>query len=360
MCKLLRNFRFSIGHPRRVVRRSPQAAQALDGGHEVVGAGQRLSIAGERVARAVDEARHAVEHSESRFCSALNPTNIGAMVLDGSVGHVAAKDVAELILIGAGDVRVRRLVFEFGAVGLGASHDVLLAARPAELPTRTTLCFHFCSNSTEPAAPGTPSGRSASVGSVEQGWILRAIDEAGEIAIVPVRPARGFFGQRGLAREVMNDGAGHVEDDVVRAAGEPYQRVMLRGRHNEIFYALDRFVEALHAGGGVLGNNFAPELRAKADDEVHASGGGSWLADGGDGGGELLAFVRVENVELEVRMRGGSESEDSSLRRVHAGIISGVIWANTTEDELSLREGKCGDFSSSLEAIFLSAILLCS
>ena len=35
-----------------------------------------------------------------------------------------------------------------------------------------------------------------------------------------------------------------------------------------------------------------------------------------------LRFLRVQNVELQVGMRGRSEGEDSSLRRVHAGIIS--------------------------------------
>ena len=87
---------------------------------------------------------------------------------------------------------------------------------------------------------------------------------------------------------------------------------------------LDVFVEALDVGWSVLGKNSAPEFRAKADDEVHAACSGSWLANGCDGGGKLLAFGRVENVKFQVRMRRGSKGEDSSLRRVHAEIISGV------------------------------------
>src|ERR1700719_2573688 len=106
---------------------------------------------------------------------------------------------------------------------------------------------------------------------------------------------------------------------------------MLRAWHNESFCALDLAVKALYVRRGIVGNNIAPELRPKADHEVHSSCGGSWFTDSGDRRGELLAFLRVQNVKLQVRMRGRSKSEDSSLRRVHAGIIWGTILANTTE-----------------------------
>src|SRR6202011_544445 len=99
---------------------------------------------------------------------------------------------------------------------------------------------------------------------------------------------------------------------------------------NESFCALDLVVKALQARRGVIWNNIAPELRPKADDKVHPSCGGPWFTDSGDCRGELLAFLRVQNVKLQVRVRRGSKSEDSNLRRVHAGIISGTILANTT------------------------------
>ncbi len=119
----------------------------------------------------------------------------------------------------------------------------------------------------------------------------------------------------------MDDCAGHIEDNVISTTGQPYQRIMLRAWHNESFRTLDLGVEALHARRGVLWNNLAPELRPKADDEVHSSYGGPRFTDSGDCGGELLAFLCVQNVKLQVRMRGGSKGEDSSLRCVHAGII---------------------------------------
>lgn len=53
--------------------------------------------------------------------------------------------------------------------------------------------------------------------------------------------------------------------------------------------------------------NIAPELRPKADDEIRSSRSGSWFTDSGDCRGELLAFLRVQNVKLQVRMGGRSK-----------------------------------------------------
>src|SRR6185437_6961225 len=124
----------------------------------------------------------------------------------------------------------------------------------------------------------------------------------------------------------MDDRAGHIEDNVISTAGEPYQRIVLRARHNESFCALDLFVKSFYARGRIAGSNIAPELGAEADDEVHSSGGGPWLTDSGDGRGELFAVLRVQNVEFQVRMRGRSKSEDASLRRIHAGSISVALF----------------------------------
>src|ERR1700751_3361558 len=114
----------------------------------------------------------------------------------------------------------------------------------------------------------------------------------------------------------MDDCTGHIEDNVKSTAGQPHQRIVLRAWHNESFCALDLFVEALHTRRRVVRNNIAPELRPKTDDEVHSSGGGSWFTDSGNRRGKLLPLLRVQNVKLQIRMRGRSKSEDSSLRRV--------------------------------------------
>src|SRR5271156_448719 len=129
----------------------------------------------------------------------------------------------------------------------------------------------------------------------------------------------------------MDDRAGHIEDNVISTARQPYQRIMLRAWHDESFCASDIAVKAPDARRSVVGNNIAPELRSKADDEVYSPCSGSWFTDSGDCRGKLLAFLRVQNVKLQVRMRGRSKSEDSSLRRVHAGIISGTILADVSD-----------------------------
>jgi hypothetical protein len=94
---------------------------------EIIRAGQRLGKARERVARGGDKARHAaIEHSGKPVLVCAESNKHGAMVVNASLRHVAAKDVPKPILIHASDMRVRRLIFEFDAVGLGASHDAFL------------------------------------------------------------------------------------------------------------------------------------------------------------------------------------------------------------------------------------------
>src|ERR1700691_994760 len=126
----------------------------------------------------------------------------------------------------------------------------------------------------------------------------------------------------------MNDRAGHIEDNVISTAGQPYQRIMLSAWHYEALRAPDLLVKARYVRRRVIRNDIAPELRPKADDEVHSCRGGPWFTDGGDSGCELPAFLRVEKVELQVGMRGGAKSEDAGLRCVHVEIISGRILAH--------------------------------
>src|ERR1700674_4792524 len=123
------------------------------------------------------------------------------------------------------------------------------------------LCFHFCSNRTVPAAPGTPSGRRAAAGASSSVGFS-------EPSMKPVRSRSCRYDQLDVSSpsEVMDDRAGHIEDNVISTAGQPYQRIMLRAWHNESFCAFDLVVKALHARRGVIWNNIAPELGPKADD----------------------------------------------------------------------------------------------
>src|ERR1700722_8605758 len=245
------------------------------------------------------------------------------MVVDTSIGHVAAKDVPVLILICASGMRGGCLVLEFGAVRFGASHDALLLVDRQSFPL-SYFVLPLLQQQDRAGSTRNSFGHECCDGDVEQRRIFRAIDEAGKVAIVPVRPTRGFFLKRGLAREVMDDRAGHIEDNVISTAGQPYQCIVLSAWHDESFCALDLLVKALYAWRRVIRNDIAPKLRPKADDEVHSSCGGPWFTDRGNCRGELLAFLRVQKVKLQVRMRGGSKGEDSGLRCVHAAIISGT------------------------------------
>src|SRR6185437_11707813 len=101
---------------------------------EIIGAGQWLSKACERIARAGDEARHAIEHSGKALRVCAESDEHGAMVVDAPVGHVATKDVPKLVLIRASDMRVRWLVLELDTVELGASHDALLLVDRQSFP----------------------------------------------------------------------------------------------------------------------------------------------------------------------------------------------------------------------------------
>ena len=152
--------------------------------------------------------------------------------------------------------------------------------------------------------------------------MLRAINGAGQIAIVPVGPTRGLLPERGLSCEVVDDGAGHIKDNVVRTAGEPHHCIVLRGRHHKPFRPSDLAVEPRYSRRGVIGSDPVPKLRPKANNEVHATCCGPWLTNRCDRGGKLRGSLRVHEVELEVRMGGGPKSEDSSLGRVHARILS--------------------------------------
>src|SRR6185437_3869574 len=56
--------------------------------------------------------------------------------LEPSVGHVATKDVPELILTGAREMRIPGLVLKLDALKLGAPHDPLLPIHRQRFPLR--------------------------------------------------------------------------------------------------------------------------------------------------------------------------------------------------------------------------------
>ena len=95
-----------------------------------------------------------------------------------------------------------------------------------------------------------------------------------------------------------------------------------RARHHESVNAPDLLVEPLHAFRHIARSQAAPQLRPEADDEIHSSRRRSWLPYVRNLRRELLTLCRIRDVELQVRVRRRAKSKNSSLGRVHAGIIS--------------------------------------
>jgi hypothetical protein len=74
--------------------------------HEIIGPGDRLREACQRVAYSGGQPRHAIEHLRKPLLLCAESDEHGSMIVDISVRHDAAKDVPELVLPGTGDVRV--------------------------------------------------------------------------------------------------------------------------------------------------------------------------------------------------------------------------------------------------------------
>src|SRR6266511_4137302 len=62
---------------------------------------------------------------------------------------------------------------------------------------------------------------------IDQAGVIVPVDKAGEVAVVPVGPARRLVAERGETTELPDRLAGHVEHDVVGASGEPQHGVVL-------------------------------------------------------------------------------------------------------------------------------------
>src|SRR3954447_24363346 len=93
---------------------------------------------------------------------------------------------------------------------------------------------------------------------------------------------------------------------------------MLRRRHDVAVASDDVAVEPFEADRCLGGEDGAPELGFEPRHEVDAAHRRSRLAQRRDHGNELTALPAVDEVELEISVRSGSESEDPCLRSVDA------------------------------------------
>src|SRR5207237_1819758 len=98
-------------------------------------------------------------------------------------------------LVGARDVRVRRLVVKLDAVGLPAADHLLLFGNRKRLPGGGVV-RPLLQEQDRPARSGLTVGDQDEPGGLDQGRILCSIDEAGQVEIVPVGPAGGLCDNR--------------------------------------------------------------------------------------------------------------------------------------------------------------------
>ena len=113
-----------------------------------------------------------------------------------------------------------------------------------------------------------------------------------EIAVVAIRPTGRLLRHRGQGGQLADSASRDVEDDVVRAAGEPQHRVVLRRRHEVAVGADQVAVEALDLRR-IIGNDRAPELGAEPGHQVDPSHGGTGLSQcvlRGQGVDEVYCF----------------------------------------------------------------------
>src|SRR5438876_8812103 len=105
------------------------------------------------------------------------------------------EDLPEAILIGTRHVRVRRLVVELGAVPLGPP-DRQLLLRVGERFPGGRVVRPLLQKEDRPSRSWHSLGYEDQLRGIDQSGILGSVDEAGQIEIVSVRPARGLFDNR--------------------------------------------------------------------------------------------------------------------------------------------------------------------
>ena len=165
------------------------------------------------------------------------------------------------------------------------------------------------------------------IGRLDQRRVLAPVDEAGEVAVVVVRPARGLLRDARDLAQSRDRLPSHVEHDVIRAAGNPEHGIVLRGGHLEVARADDVAVESRKPRRCVSWSDRPPQLRPEAGDQVDAPHRGARFAEAGHTAHQRGGRDAVLDVELEVRVGGGPEREYAGLWRGHRCVNTGFFTA---------------------------------
>ena len=196
------------------------------------------------------------------------------------------------------------LLLELDAVELGPADHALLLGDRKRLPGGRIVdpLLQEQHGAAGPWRPlwerGTSPGASISVG------FSLAVDEAGQVAVVLVGPARRLLLNRGEPCERGDRRARRVEDHVVRAPGQPQHRVVLRRRHREAVGAGQICVEPFELGRCVVRDHRLPQLGPEPGHEVHADHRRSRLAQRGNDRNKLPASCPFTMANSRQRVRG--------------------------------------------------------
>ena len=247
----------------------------------------------------------------------------------GPVGHVAAEDLPEAILVGARDVRV---------VGLGprarrcraSSARSPAPARATEAPPRRVASWaHFWSSSTVPPAPGLPSGITDELRRLDQRRVLGSVDEAGQVAIVLVRPARRLLGDRGEPVELARSPSGRRR----RSRRRRCRRARARRRAAWPASRTRRTPTGRRRSPRrrrcVVGRDLAPELGPEAGDEVDAAHRRPRLAQRRDRVHEVAGAQPARAGRTRGRRVTRCRARRSRLRVTHRGLPVRLPMADT-------------------------------
>ena len=185
----------------------------------IVRAGERPRVVRERVARAVHETGHALQHRGERTLRGGEAHEHRPVIGDrGAVGQLrAGRSVAEGVAGPCSRVRSARLssslrLSSFVRPITGSCSATGSASHSAASWSTTSAVQQVA-----PPAPGSPSGPARSRAPRRRRRFCGAVDEPRQVEVVPVGPARDLLAHGGDVAERRDRCPRDVEDDVVRA-----------------------------------------------------------------------------------------------------------------------------------------------
>jgi hypothetical protein len=303
-----------------------EAPERLQRGDEVVRSGQRCRILRERVAQTVVGAGHPPEHQVQALLVRAEAHEHRTEHRCVPPRRVPAKDLAFVAVYvdgGARDVRIfgHHILGKFDAVRLGATDHALLRRLGQRVPIGD-LVAPLLKEQHAAAGPGLGVGDGRDRRRDHQRRVLRAVLEAGQVAAMPIRPTSEFALEIGDAGEPSDRLARHVEDVVVRRARHPEPKIGLRRRHRVAARAGQRSIESAQRVRRCVRRDRAPQVGAKADDDVRRIDGFPRLRKIDDAAHERSRVFARRQREFEVDVGGVTQRENSGLRRCHERSVS--------------------------------------